>query len=37
MVRDKLGILNDDERGELLSVDTERMEAEMKRRGLEFE
>jgi hypothetical protein len=37
MVRDKMGTLKDSERGELLSVDTERMEAEMKRRGLEFE
>ncbi len=37
MVRDKMGTLRDSERGELLSVDTERMEAEMKRRGLEFE
>jgi hypothetical protein len=37
MVRDKLGALDDSERGELLPVDTERMQAEMKRRGLEFE
>ncbi len=37
MVRDQMGVLDDSERGELLQVDTVRMEAEMKRRGLEFE
>ncbi|MBW2289927.1 MAG: pyridoxamine 5'-phosphate oxidase family protein [Deltaproteobacteria bacterium] len=35
MLRDKLGTLDESERGELLPVDTVRMQAEIKRRGLE--
>lgn len=34
MARDKAGTLDDSERGELLSVDTERMQVEIERRGL---
>jgi hypothetical protein len=35
MVRDQAGTLEDSERGELLSADTVRLQAEIKRRGLE--
>jgi hypothetical protein len=37
MIRDQMGTLDDSERGELLPVDTVRMQAEIKRRGLELE
>jgi len=37
MIRDQMGTLDDSERGELLPVDTVRMQAEIKRRGLEVE
>jgi hypothetical protein len=35
MVKDRAGTLEDSERGELLSADTVRLQAEIKRRGLE--
>ncbi len=35
MVKDRAGLLPDEERGELLAVDTERMQAEIRRRGLD--
>jgi hypothetical protein len=34
MLRDQMGVLDDSERGELLPVDTVRMQAEIKRRGI---
>jgi hypothetical protein len=35
MMRDQMGTLHESERGKLLSVDTTRMQAEIKRRGLD--
>jgi hypothetical protein len=35
MVKDRAGLLAAEERGELLAVDTERMQAEIRRRGLD--
>jgi hypothetical protein len=35
MMRDQMGTLHESERGKLLSVDTMRMQAEIKRRGLD--
>jgi hypothetical protein len=34
MIRDKAGTLDESERGELLSADTERFQKEIERRGL---